>query len=59
VQCDEAGNLKQQFRTAESSAGSEGDPLVSARGLFVDEIGGRAYVLSGQKLYLLILPLSE
>ena len=59
VQADEAGNLKQQFRAAESSAGPEGDPLAAAKNLFVDEIGGRAYVLSGQKLYLLILPLSE
>jgi len=59
VQCDEAGHLKQKFRIAETSAGSDGDPLAAARNLFVDEIGGRAYVLSGQKLYLLILPLSE
>lgn len=58
VQCDAAGQLKQQFRVAESPPGS-GDPLAAARNLFVDEIGGRAYVLSGQKLYLLILPLSE
>lgn len=59
VQCDDAGNLKQQFRIAESDAGTGGDPLAAARNLFVDEIGGRAYVLSGQKLYLLILPLSQ
>lgn len=59
VQCDDAGNLKQQFRIAESDAGPGGDPLAAARNLFVDEIGGRAYVLSGQKLYLLILPLSQ
>ncbi|HSJ53674.1 MAG TPA: hypothetical protein VLC52_07970, partial [Anaerolineae bacterium] len=59
VQADGAGQLKGQFRVAESSAGGEGDPLAGAKNLFVDEIGGRAYVLSGQKLYLLILPLSE
>jgi len=59
VQCDEDGNLKQQFRVAESDAGAGGNPLAATRDLFVDEIGGRAYVLSGQKLYLLILPLSQ
>jgi hypothetical protein len=59
VQCDEAGQLKQQFRAAETLRGTEGDPLAAAQSLFVDEIGGRAFVLSGQKLYLLILPLTD
>jgi hypothetical protein len=59
VQCDEAGQLKQQFRAAETLRGAEADPLAAAKSLFVDEIGGRAFVLSGLKLYLLILPLSE
>ncbi len=56
VQADQVGTLKQQFRVAEST---EDDPLAKASNLFVDEIGGRAYVLSGQSLYLLILPLAE
>jgi hypothetical protein len=56
VQSDQAGTLKQQFRVAETT---EGDPLAAARNLFVDEIGGRAFVLSGDQLYLLILPLGE
>ncbi len=58
VQASKEGRFKQQFRLADTQATPDGDPLARASALFVDEIGGRAYLLSGQKLYLLVLPMS-
>jgi len=58
VQVSQEGQFKQQFRVADTAAQS-GDPLAGATDLFVDEITGQAYLLSGRELYLLILPMSE
>jgi hypothetical protein len=59
VQVSDQGRFEQQFQLAESQASESGDALSGATDLFVDEIAGNAYLLSGQKLYLLILPMSE
>jgi len=56
VQCGTEGQFKRQFRLADSQTTQVGDILADVTSLFVDEIGGRAYILSGHKLYLLILP---
>lgn len=59
VQSAKEGQFKQQFRLADAQAVENGDALAGATSLFVDEILGHAYLLSGQKLYLLILPMSD
>jgi hypothetical protein len=59
VQASKGGQFRQQFRLADESVADSGDPLATATSLFVDEISGYAYLLSGQKLYLLILPMSQ
>jgi hypothetical protein len=50
------GELQRQFRLADSQVGENGDPLAGVTSLFVDEIGGYAYFLSGQDLYIIVLP---
>jgi hypothetical protein len=59
VQSGKEGRFKQQFRLSDSMAAETGDPLAGVTNLFVDEIVGHAFVLSGQKLYLLVLPMSD
>ena len=59
VQASKEGLFKQQFRLADATASENGDALAGATDLFVDEIAGHAYLLSGRDLYLLILPMSE
>ena len=59
VQPSKDGQFKQQFRLADDTVSESGDALAGATDLFVDEITGHAYVLSGRDLYLLILPMSE
>ncbi len=59
VQSGKEGSFKQQFRLADTQIAEIGDPLAKLSGLFVDEIGGNAFVLSGNRLYLLILPMSD
>jgi hypothetical protein len=59
VRADKEGAFQQQFRLADGQAAENGDALADVKSLFVDEIGGQAFVLSWQKLYLLALPLSE
>lgn len=59
VQASKEGSFQQQFRLADAQAADNGDPLATLTNLFVDEIGGHAFVLSGNKLYLLILPMSN
>jgi hypothetical protein len=59
VQSAKEGQLKQQYRLADNQATENGDALAGATSLFVDEIVGNAYLLSGQKLYLLVLPASN
>jgi hypothetical protein len=56
VQCDKEGKFRRQFRLADTQATGGSDPLADVTSLFVDEIGGRAYLLSGQALYVIILP---
>lgn len=58
VQAGKEGAFKQQFRLADAQAAENGDPLGQLSSLFVDEIGGNAFVLGGNRLYLLILPMS-
>lgn len=59
VQATKEGQFRQQFLLADAQAAESGDALADATDLFVDEIVGYAYVLSGQQLYLLILPMSQ
>jgi hypothetical protein len=59
VQSAKEGQFKQQFRLADDTASEDGDALAGATDLFVDEIAGHAYLLSGRDLYLLVLPMSE
>ncbi len=59
VQSSKEGQFKQQFRLADDTASGDGDALAGATDLFVDEIAGHAYLLSGRDLYLLVLPMSE
>ncbi len=59
VQASKEGGFRQQFRVADSQIDQDGDPLAELSSLFVDEIGGYAYVLSGNKLYALKLPASN
>jgi hypothetical protein len=59
VQASKEGQFKQQYRIADVTATGGSDPLAGATDLFVDEIAGLAYLLSGRDLYLLRLPMSE
>jgi hypothetical protein len=56
VQAGKDGLFRRQFRLVEPEDRRDGDPLADVTSLFVDEIGGRAFFLSGRSLYLLILP---
>ncbi len=56
VQCGTEGQFKRQLRLTDVQIEQVGDVLAGVTSLFVDEIGGRAYILSGRKLYLLALP---
>lgn len=56
VQCSKEGRFKRQFRLLDSQLQSGQDPLADVSSLFVNEIDGHAFLLSGQNLYLLILP---
>jgi hypothetical protein len=57
VQASQEGRFEQQFRLADAGAAEHGDLLGQATSFFVDEIGGHVYLLSGGKLYLLVLPI--
>lgn len=59
VQSGKEGAFRQQFRLADTQIEENGDPLARLTNLFVDEISGHAFVVSGNKLYLLILPMSN
>jgi hypothetical protein len=50
------GAFQRQFRLADSQVGASGDPLAGVTSLFVDEIGGHAFFVSGQHLYIIVLP---
>jgi hypothetical protein len=56
VQCGKEGKFERQFRLADPEIEGGSDPLEGVISLFVDESIGHAYFLSGQKLYLVILP---
>ncbi len=56
VQCGKDGKFKRQFQMADAEDSAGPDPLGGVTSLFVDEISGHAFFLSGQKLYLIILP---
>jgi hypothetical protein len=57
VQCDKEGRFERQFRLTDAQAAEVGDVLADTASLFVDEISGNAYLLSGRRLYLLVLPM--
>jgi hypothetical protein len=59
VQAGKDGKFGRQYRLAENQVTEASDVLAGAVALFVDEIVGRAYLLSGQKLYLLFLPMTQ
>jgi hypothetical protein len=56
VQCSKEGRFKQQFRLADTEATGGTDALANVTSLFVDEISGHAFFLSGRQLYMIILP---
>ena len=56
VQVGKDGHFKHQYRLSDDIPQGDGDPLGAVTSLFVDEISGHAYFLSGQKLYMVILP---
>jgi len=56
VQSGKDGQFQRQFRMADTRISEGNDPLAGVTSLFVDEIGGLAYILSQQRLYLLTLP---
>jgi hypothetical protein len=56
VQSSKEGKFERQFRLADPQVAGGSDPLTGVTSLFVDESIGRAYFLSGQKLYLVIWP---
>jgi hypothetical protein len=56
VQAGKDGRFRRQFRLADAHTEGGNDPLGGVTSLFVDEISGHAYFLSGQKFYLVILP---
>jgi hypothetical protein len=56
VQCAKDGKFKRQFRLADSEESNEADPLSTVTSLYVDEISGHAFFLSGGKLYIIVLP---
>ena len=56
VQTTREGRFMRQFRLAESGDAQDADALAGVTSLFVDEIGERAYFLSGNSLHMLVLP---
>jgi hypothetical protein len=56
VQSTADGRLERQYRLADPEGASGADPLRSVASLYVDDIDQRAYFLSGQELYMIILP---
>lgn len=56
VQVGKDGLFRRQFRLVDAGDRRGSDPLAGVTSLFVDEIGGRAFFLSGHSLYMLILP---
>jgi hypothetical protein len=56
VQSSKEGHFERQFRLADTSIEDGSDPLEGVTSLYVDEIGGHAFFLSGAKLYMVILP---
>jgi hypothetical protein len=56
VQASKEGQFRQQYRLADSLGTDENDALSGVTSLFVDEIGGRVYFLSNNRLHMLILP---
>lgn len=59
VQASKEGAFKKQFRLSDTQTEEDGNALARVSSIFVDEIEGQAFVLSGQDLYLLVLPMSE
>ncbi len=56
VQSGKDGRFQRQFRIGDTLESEFGEALKGVSSLFVDEIGGRAYFLSGKTLYLMVLP---
>lgn len=56
VQSGKDGRFQRQFRIGDTLESEFGEALKGVSSLFVDEIGGRAYFLSGKTLYVMVLP---
>ncbi len=56
VRCSKGGQFDRQFKLADTALEDGEDPLGQITSLFIDEISSHAYFLSGQTLYLAILP---
>ncbi|MFC2031035.1 hypothetical protein ACFLWA_09935 [Chloroflexota bacterium] len=56
VQSGKDGRFERQFRIGDSLESEFGEALRGVSSLFVDEIGGRAYLLSDRMLYVIVLP---
>jgi hypothetical protein len=56
VQTGKDGSFKQQYKLAASSGDAASDALASVTSLFVDEIGGQAFFVSGDSLHMIVLP---
>lgn len=56
VRCSKEGQFDRQYKLAETALEDGKDPMGQITSLFIDEISSHAYFLSGQTLYLAILP---
>jgi len=56
VRCSKEGKFDRQFKLAEAALEDGENPMGQITSLFVDEISSHAYFLSGQTLYLAVLP---
>ena len=56
VQTGKDGSFRHQYKLAASQGDAVDDVLASVTSLFVDEIGGRAFFVSGDSLHMIVLP---
>jgi hypothetical protein len=56
VRSSKEGRFGGQYLLADAQGAGSDDPLGNVTSLYVDEIGGRAYFLADNSLYMIILP---
>jgi hypothetical protein len=56
VRSSKEGRFGGQYLLADAQGAGSNDPLANVTSLYVDEIGGRAYFLAENSLYMIILP---